>query len=161
MACGPVKSKRWHGSASTQVGTLKKGGAQEDDDDDEFSYAFEGGKREGEFHKQVLGQVTPVQGRSHQSSAAPRGTAGGLMCRQPTERASTIATAAPDMALRSSRAPICRVAFTMQRIKGIRRLLTVDASQHGAAPSLAPRTVAPVACRCSGQRPCPCTLSAT
>ena len=32
-----------------QVGTLKKPGA----DDDEFDYAFDGGKREQDFHKQV------------------------------------------------------------------------------------------------------------
>lgn len=32
-----------------QAGTLKK----QAEEDDEFDYAFEGGKREGEFHKQV------------------------------------------------------------------------------------------------------------
>ncbi len=68
MDCAPGTSRCRHDHACTQVGTLRKGGAQaEEDDDDEFSYAFEGGKREGEFHKQVLGQ------RSHQSRAAPLG----------------------------------------------------------------------------------------
>ncbi|KXZ51907.1 hypothetical protein GPECTOR_11g35 [Gonium pectorale] len=35
------------------VGTLRAA-QRKADDDDEFSYAFEGGKREGEFHKQVF-----------------------------------------------------------------------------------------------------------